>query len=334
MSRNKSGSKLEPKPTARKIGGQPIEDVVEPARNSRNRPSVAEAFPEVAAQWYYPKNCGFGPEDFSYGSKVNAWWQCETDKAHIWRAQMGTRCVRLCNCPFCFGKYFGVKVPPERSLAVCQPDIAKEWHPSRNEGVTPRDVLANSKKSVWWRCRVDPKHTWQTSAYRRVRDRSGCLVCYKQQWLDLLKYPEVLSLFDHKKNLGLKPYNLSTALEYWWRCSKGPDHSWKAAFRKTKFNCPFCTNRKLSVTNSLLTLFPKVAAQLHPTRNNGRTADQIRAYGSERIWWRCTYDPQHLWQSTLDNRTRNESGCPECWKNRRAGFLKKLAAERVKTKRT
>ena len=38
-----------------------------------------------------------------------------------------------------------------RSLAACNPDVAAEWHPSRNDR-TPVQVTARSGERVWWLC--------------------------------------------------------------------------------------------------------------------------------------------------------------------------------------
>jgi len=325
----KTSRKTEPAaPKFRKIGGVPIEEVIEPHRNSRKGIPLAVAFPEVAAQWYYPKNCGFGPEDFSRGSQVNAWWRCDTNPQHIWRARILTRTVQGRNCPYCKGTYLRVPVPPERSLAVRYPQLAKELHPKRNGALTAYDLLNHSKKEVWWQCQKNPKHAWQCSVDRRAMEDSGCIHCYHQQWLDLRQYPQALRLFDHKQNKITKLYNLSTRTLFWWRCPKGPDHSWRSIFKKEGFRCPFCADRKVSVTNSLKTLFPKLAKQLHPTRNGSLTADKLKFNDQKRVWWRCALNPRHIWRTSVDNRVRAGSECPECWKNRRSSYLSQVSTQR------
>lgn len=313
---------------SQKFAGKPIEEVIEPCK----RPGLirlSDREPEIALEWYYPKNCGWGPEDFSYGSQVNAWWQCSANKKHIWRVRILTRCVQQRSCPYCVGTNLRVPVPWERSLACFDPAIAKEWHIKKNKDLSPKDVLAHSKKVVWWQCQKNPKHAWKQEICHRVMDKTRCHECYKESLHSLDKYPKALKLFDRKKNLGLKPENVCIKTVVWWRCPVAPDHGWKAPFRK-EMRCPFCSKRKLSSTNSLKALFPKLAAQVHPTRNGNITADKIRAYGSERIWWRCSYNPRHIWDARIDNRTRNGSGCPECWELRRSKVFKKAAAERKK----
>ncbi|HIA54784.1 MAG TPA: hypothetical protein EYN91_22320 [Candidatus Melainabacteria bacterium] len=322
----KKKNKTTPKPSLQKIGGKPIEAVIEPCRRPGLIP-LSEKEPGIALEWYYPKNCGFGPEDFSFGSQVNAWWQCSINNKHIWRVRILTRCVQKRGCPYCLGTNLRVPVPFERSLACCDPELAKEWHSKRNKELTPKDVLAHSTKLVWWQCQTDPKHAWQQDVCRRAIERTGCPHCFKEAKQSLDKYPEALKFYDRKKNLYLNPERVCLRTTVWWRCPVASDHSWREPFKK-RMRCPFCSKKKASSTSSLQILFPKLAAEIHPTRNKGINASELRAFGPEYIWWRCRYNPSHIWRAKVDNRTRNESGCPECWKLRRPKLFKKLAAER------
>ena len=42
------------------------------------------------------------------------------------------------------------KVPYERSMAYCNPELAKEWHPTKNGTLTPNEVWKSEKRKVWW----------------------------------------------------------------------------------------------------------------------------------------------------------------------------------------
>jgi len=320
-----------------------IEDLVEAPRPKRNGlPNIMEACPEVAVEWFYEMNCGFGPEDFSIGSNIRVWWRCSTNPEHVWKTGIEHRCRRGSQCIDCVGKNLhGRKVIPERSLAGLFPDIAKDWHPTKNGNKTPHDVLAGSNEKVWWKCRKNSKHAWESAIKSRTSRGHGCKCCYEEQQLNLEDYPEILKLFDRKKNLNMNPRKLTTTVFLWWRCPKGPDHVWKAKFvNKSRFGCEFCRNKKVSVTNSLQTLYPKLALQLHPTRNGNLTADKICAFTSKPVIWRCAYNPKHIWPAPVANRTRLESGCPECYAERRSIInskaMKKYYAKQrlLKAKRT
>lgn len=51
---------------------------------------LKNAYPEKAVECYYKKNCGFGPEDFSYGLKVIAWWRCSIGHVYHMRVLHST----------------------------------------------------------------------------------------------------------------------------------------------------------------------------------------------------------------------------------------------------
>ena len=45
------------------------------------------------------------------------------------------------------------------------PEIAKEWHPTKNERLTPLDVTAFSNRFVWWQC--EKGHEWRAMIYTK-----------------------------------------------------------------------------------------------------------------------------------------------------------------------
>ena len=46
------------------------------------------------------------------------------------------------------------------------PDLAKQWHPTKNGTLTPADVTLHSGKKVWWM--YDKGHEWQTTVLAGV----------------------------------------------------------------------------------------------------------------------------------------------------------------------
>ena len=42
----------------------------------------------------------------------------------------------------------------ETCLVTVNPDLAKEWHPTKNGDLTPENVFSKSGKKVWWKCPV------------------------------------------------------------------------------------------------------------------------------------------------------------------------------------
>ena len=61
-------------------------------------------------------------------------------------------------CPFCAGKRrLGYKY---RTLAEAFPEIAAEWHPTKNGSLVPEKIGEASSKKVWWKCKIKPEHEW------------------------------------------------------------------------------------------------------------------------------------------------------------------------------
>ena len=60
-------------------------------------------------------------------------------------------------------------------LGTTHPELVKEWHPTKNGDLTPRDVVAGSSKIIWWKCTHN--HEWNARVLDR-RNGSLCPFCY------------------------------------------------------------------------------------------------------------------------------------------------------------
>ena len=77
-------------------------------------------------------------------------------------------------CGICVGKQTGIY----HNLAVQFPDIAKEWHPTKNGNLTPKDVTYGSGKKIWWLC--ENGHEYFSCVYNRTGGK-GCRKCNQFQ---------------------------------------------------------------------------------------------------------------------------------------------------------
>src|SRR3989338_267532 len=131
-----------------------------------------------------------------------------------------------------------------------------------------------------------------------------------------ITHPELVQEWHPTKNRSLTVDSVSpgSKLKVWWKCSKGPEHEWDATIyhRSRGIGCPFCSNRKLSSTNSLAYLFPAIAAEWHPTKNADLLPSKIVAGSGCKVWWQCPQGPDHEWQAKVVDRTRAGTGCPCC----------------------
>jgi hypothetical protein len=207
----------------------------------------------------------------------------------------------------------------KNSLAACFPDLVKQWHPAKNDMLTPDQVATKPNKKCWWKCPKGPDHEWEATVTNRASG-GGCPFCRGRRVsvtnsLAAL-YPDIASQWHPTKNGNLTPEQVvaGSGKMYWWKCSKGPDHEWEATLDNRTSGgkgCPFCRGLKASVTNCLASLYPDIASQWHPTRNGDFTPDQIVAGSGKMYWWKCPKGPDHEWEATAGDRTSG-NGCPFC----------------------
>ena len=55
------------------------------------------------------------------------------------------------------------------------PNIAKEWHPTKNNNLKPEDFVKGSNKKVWWKCIKG--HEWEKIIVKRTQG-SNCPHCF------------------------------------------------------------------------------------------------------------------------------------------------------------
>ena len=58
--------------------------------------------------------------------------------------------------------------PGKPSIRVSHPEVAAQLHPTKNEGVTPDQIIAGSNKKYWWKCPEGPDHEWLTTPGSRT----------------------------------------------------------------------------------------------------------------------------------------------------------------------
>lgn len=95
----------------------------------------------------------------------------------------------------------------KKSLAETHPDIAEQWHPTKNGDLTPYDVAGGTNKKIWWKCDKGDDHEWITSASGRSGKR-GCPYCSltPQSKQELTITFELIKLFKNIDPRGFKVY--------------------------------------------------------------------------------------------------------------------------------
>jgi len=270
--------------------------------------NLATVNPKLAKEWHSIKNGSLTPCEVMPNSDKIVWWQCM--KGHEWQSTIGNR-NRGSGCPYCSNQK---ALPGYNDLETTNPDLAREWHPIKNDPLMPSNVMAGSRKKVWWQCVKG--HEWQAAVYSK-KTGGGCPICANKQVLpgynDLATTNPVLAKEWHPiRNRLLTPMAItfSSGKKVWWQCSKG--HEWQATLnhRNTGGGCPICANKQvLPGYNDLATINPTLAKEWHPTFNGSLTPSNVTASSHKKVWWQCAKG--HEWQVKVTDRNR-ERGCPIC----------------------
>jgi hypothetical protein len=188
----------------------------------------------------------------------------------------------------------------------------------------PIEISSHTNKKCWWRCDAGPDHEWEASPAMRVSRGTGCPCCSgsKVSVTNSLATlaPGVAAQWHPTKNGDVTPADITsqTHKKCWWRCDAGSDHEWEASPNSRVgrgTGCPCCNGNKVSVTNSLATLAPTVAAQWHPTKNGDLTPADITSRTHKKCWWRCDTNSGHEWEASPNNLVGSlgkGTGCPYC----------------------
>jgi hypothetical protein len=142
------------------------------------------------------------------------------------------------------------KANQDYNLYLLKPNLVKEWHPTKNIDLKPRDVTPGSGKKAWWLC--SNGHEWEAAIYSRSRG-SGCPYCSKPRSTDDSNLPvsnSSLTLEWHPSaNGSLTPRRVTLAYpkKVWWICNQG--HEWEATVkcRLSGKGCPICEKDQVKV---------------------------------------------------------------------------------------
>lgn len=283
-----------------------------------NSTSLNSTNPEILPEWDYIKN-KVTPKQISFGTRSKVWWKCQINENHSWQATPSDR-LRGSGCPFCGNR----KVSEDNSLLNVHPNIASTWHPTKNGKRKPSDVVAGSKKKVWWKCPKGDDHEWESTIYTRVTGKSNCPICSGRKTVRSnsfgANYPVKAKFWHPTKNNDKSPFSYvpNSNKKAWWKCPKGDDHEWEATIasmtREGDSNnpqCPICIGRIVVRSNCLSTVNPKLASEWHPTRNSALTPLEVVAGSKTKVWWKCPKGDDHVWEATVASRS-NGNGCPVC----------------------
>ena len=235
---------------------------------SRKGPTLAESYPDLVAQWHPTLNGDTSPDSLTPHSKYKAWWLCQ--KGHKAHQRIDRRIDS--GCVLCSLSTY--------SLQTLYPEVAKQWHPSKNGELTPDEIAAGSAKKVWWLCARDPSHEWQAQPSNRTSLSQDCPFCTNKRPHNsnclATRFPAISEEWHPTRNGDLTPEKVvaGSHTKIWWRCAKalqfGVNHEWQAVVKNRSMRgdgCPLCRYNFSGDENTLEKQFPEIAAEWHPTKN-------------------------------------------------------------------
>lgn len=188
---------------------------------SLEKSNLEIACPHLVEEWDYQKNGENRPSDYAPSSNKYAWWIC-SNCGHGWSCKIGNRSILGRGCPLCANK---LVITGRNDLATTHPQLAKEWHDTKNKTLTPKRVSYGSGKKVWWQC--PNNHEYQATILHRAHG-TECPVCHSGRQTSFAAqatyfyvkqlYPDTLSRYTSeflgRMELDIYIPSIKLAIEY------------------------------------------------------------------------------------------------------------------------
>jgi len=133
-------------------------------------------------------------------------------------------------CAICDGK----QVDKSNSLRTFFPQFALEFHPRKNNGLTPDTVAKTSNKQIWWLCNVC-SHEWASQPCKRAIGQGGYRSCYeglqRTQKSAGAQYPYLKDICDFSEDADICVIGPSSEKVLNWTCDQCGDKTKKSVVR-------------------------------------------------------------------------------------------------------
>lgn len=198
-------------------------------------------FPELLEHWIDPDD----PELVFMGENRQRQFRCAA--GHLPRTSSMT--YLRSGCAICRGlttrrDNLNASLSGESSIKL-HPEIAEQWHPTKNGKLDVRTITPASKRMIWW-YETTCGHSWQERPVdREKRQRLKCPKC--RTILDSLAYhfPKIASEWSSSNPITAWQVRAQATLNFEpeWQCITEPSHKWTSSLsgRTTgKGHCPMC----------------------------------------------------------------------------------------------
>ena len=169
-----------------------------------------------------------------------------------------------------------------QNLENTYPELAKEWHPTKNGNITAEMVSPMSNKKVWWLGKCG--HEWLMSVQDRTHQNCECPICNGKRvlkgfndletWCKNNDMEYLLEEWAYDEN-DILPSEVSKSSDkiVYWKC-RICSHTWKIKIdsrTRMKSGCPNCNNLKASLKYSK----PVKCLETGEIYNNAKKAAEV-----------------------------------------------------------
>jgi hypothetical protein len=145
-------------------------------------------------------------------------------------AYISNRCAKGYGCPYC--SKLTKRVCVHTSIVGTHPEIAAQWHPTKNGDRRPEQYSYGSEKKAWWLCpNTCPQgcpHEWEADISKRILRgiNAGCPYCpsnHKKTCIHtsiVSTHPAMVAQWHPTKNGDKRPehYMAGSSEKIWWKC--------------------------------------------------------------------------------------------------------------------
>ena len=275
----------------------------------RKGKKFVDEYPEVVSMLHPTKNEGVDISSLNQSSTQVLWWVCPTTGLE-YEAKVSNQVRMGVKSPFEAGT---IPIPGENDFATMHPDLAAQWHPTKNGDLSPDRILPSSNRKVWWLCPISGGE-WQAVIHKRASGDGSPFVANKvvlAGYNDISSnFPSIAAQWHPTMNGDLTPDQVfyGSTKKVWWLC---PTYNlpFDASPRdRVKFGVqtPFETGQRVAPGfNDLQTLNPELAAQWDFERNDV-TPDQVAPLSNKKFWWISPWLGES-WESSPASRSRSKS---------------------------
>ena len=273
------------------------------------KPSLQDAFPNIAKEWNYTLNSK-GPEEYLPYSNKRVSWACEN--GHQWEDKINNRTTNGSGCPYCNGSR---PIPGVNDLESLFPWLVKQWDREANGDLMPSDMFPKSNKRVNWIC--ERGHKWEAKIYHRT-DGQGCPYCAGLRPIigetDLETLEPVIARQWHPTKNGNRHPSEFTRFSHFdaiWLCAEGHEYSAPIYRRSRGSGCPVCDGKSIIPgVNDLSSRAPYLAKEWNRQKNIDATPETVAMHDNRKYSWICC-KCGHEWKASPNNRAAGK-GCPKC----------------------